>query len=131
MPCSRTWKKKLSEAQHRKMRKLRMEIADNMENTSEEILREIRKFLREQEKAYVQMIQDIVTVNINDVLEKKQKDLLAVQQAIKGEARERDEKRTAAQENLKATQDLIKKGVDISAELEDSLNDHIEQEDAK
>lgn len=81
---------KLSEAQHRKMRKLRMEIADNMENTSEEILREIRKFLREQEKAYVQMIQDIVTVNINDVLEKKQKDLLAVQQAIKGEARERE-----------------------------------------
>lgn len=122
---------KLSEAQHRKMRRLRMEIADNMENTSEEILREIRKFLWEQEKAYVQMIQDIVTVNINDVLEKKQKDLLAVQQAIKGEARERDEKRTAAQENLKATQELIKKGVDISAELEDSLNDHIEQEDAK
>ena len=75
------------------------------------------------------MLEELQQVRAN--VEKKQKDLLAVQQAIKGEARERDEKRTAAQENLKATQDLIKKGVDISAELEDSLNDHIEQEDAK
>ena len=120
---------KMSEAQHTKMRKLRMEIADNIEETSDEVLGRIKKFLQEQEKAYVQMIQDTVTVNINDALEKKQKDLLAVQQAMDGEARARDEKRIAALENLNATKALIQKGVELSMELERSLDDHIEQED--
>lgn len=110
------------------MKSLRLEIVEEVEAKSKEIIGKIRTYLREQESGYTRMVQDIVTVNINTELEKSRQALETVQQAMDGEAKARDEQLKAAKENLAATRELLNKGVALFGELDASLSDHIEKE---
>ena len=112
-----------------KLAKHRRELIRQIEDQCETFRQEVKKYLRQRNDAYRKMVSDLVDMSLNRELERLQKELNEVIQALNEEGGQRDKKLQQAHEQIDQLNDLIGRGIDLESELDQTMEDHLEQEE--
>lgn len=122
------FQREAKESSERVCRKLRNEILDSLEDEAEEAVSAIKTHLQGLRSGYVRTVQDTVAVSLNQELERKQKELDELIRLLEAGAEERDKELRQSEEAIKNLEGLMNKGSELCAKLEESMKDHIEEE---
>lgn len=115
----------------KRLRKLRFQILEKVDENSGEIQDSIRKYLRERQGTYVDIVANLVNMNLSRELEQKQTELDQIIQTIKSDSETRAQKLDAAQKDLQQTRALIKTGSCLVQELQGSMKATLDKEKVK
>ena len=115
----------------KRLRKLRFQILEKVDENSGEIQDSIRKYLRERQDTYVDIVANLVNMNLSRELEQKQTELDQIIQTIKSDSETRAQKLDAAQKDLQQTRALIKTGSCLVQELQSSMKAALDKEKVK
>lgn len=115
----------------KRLRKLRFQILEKVDENSGEIQDSIRKYLRERQDTYVDIVDNLVNMNLSRELEQKQTELDQIIQTIKSDSETRAQKLDAAQKDLQQTRALIKTGSCLVQELQSSMKATLDKEKVK
>ena len=88
----------------------------------------IRLDLRERQKSYIQMVQDLVNISLNEELSKKKSELEKLIQTIQSKGEEREKALNDAKINLEKTKKLMDQGTLLRVQLESGENAKIDME---
>jgi len=115
----------------KRLRQLRFQILEKVDENSGEIQDSIRKYLRERQGTYVDIVANLVNMNLSRELEQKQTELDQIIQTIKSDSETRAQKLDAAQKDLQQTRALIKTGSCLVQELQSSMKATLDKEKVK
>ncbi len=116
------------EKQSRHLNTIRQEILDQVEQLIDAITDQIKQYLDQQKRKYATLCFDMINVQLNAGLQQEQTKLEKLIAAIETEGTERIEridKNKAAVADSKA---LLTRCVELQSVLQETMNDHIEQE---
>lgn len=122
------FQREAKESSERVCRKLRNEILDSLEDEAEEAVSAIKTYLQSCKSGYVRTVQDTVTFSLSQELGRKQKELEDCKRLLEGDAKVREQDLKQSKEAIKNLEGLMNKGSELCAKLEESMKDHIEEE---
>lgn len=123
------FQRKAKESSERTCRRLRNEILNTLDDEIGEAVRAIKTYLNDRKSGYIRTVHDIVTVSLNQELGRRQKELDELIRLLEAGAEERDRELKQSEEATKVIEELINKGSNLSAKLDVSMEDHIEEEE--
>ena len=88
----------------------------------------MKSYLWERQQSYIQMVQDLVNISLNEELSKKKSELEKLIQTIQSKGEEREKTLNDAKTNLEKTKKLMEQGTSLQAELESGENAKIDME---
>ena len=88
----------------------------------------VKSYLWERQQSYIQMVQDLVNISLNEELSKKKSELEKLIQTIQSKGEEREKTLNDAKTNLEKTKKLMEQGTSLQAELESGENAKIDME---
>ena len=110
------------------MRRIALTRDCYLDDATEEAQRMISDMIHQQESRYVEMVQDILNIAINQKLKREEdarEELLAT---ISAEGEERDRKLAETRDANEKLQTLIERGVQLTITLQQEMQDTIEEE---
>ena len=120
--------KEIKEANSRTLDRLQDELLGKVEDCSYNVVSMVNSYLRERQKSYIQMVQDLVNISLNEELSKKKSELEKLIQTIQSKGEEREKALNDAKINLEKTKKLIDQGALLQVQLESGENAKIDME---
>lgn len=120
--------KEIKEANSRTLDRLQDELLGKVEDCSYNVVSMVNSYLRERQKSYIQMVQDLVNISLNEELSKKKSELEKLIQTIQSKGEEREKALNDAKINLEKTKKLIDQGALLRVQLESGENAKIDME---
>ena len=109
-------------------RRMTRNINNYTEDCSDKFISSASMYLTSQQKNYVEFTKNVFESSINQKMSEQKQKLDKVLELINTEGKERDEQLNTINSDIESVRDLQNKGIEIKADLEESLNDTIEQE---
>lgn len=88
----------------------------------------VNSYLGERQKSYIQMVQDLVNISLNEELSKKKSELEKLIQTIQSKGEEREKALNDAKINLEKTKKLMDQGALLQVQLESGESAKIDME---
>ena len=120
--------KEMSDDARKRLRKLRSQILNKVDESSDEISDSIRKYLRARQDTYTEIVADLVNINLKRELEQKQTELDRLTEMIRTDGERRAKELAAAQKDLQQTGELIGIGRGLVEELQNSMKATLDKE---
>ena len=120
--------KEIKEASSRTLDRLQDELLGKVEDCSYNVVSMVKSYLWERQKSYIQMVQDLVNISLNEELSKKKSELEKLIQTIQSKGEEREKALNDAKINLEKTKKLIEQGALLQVQLESGENAKIDME---
>ena len=120
--------KEIKEANSRTLDRLQDELLGKVEDCSYNVVSMVNSYLRERQKSYIQMVQDLVNISLNEELSKKKSELEKLIQTIQSKGEEREKALNDAKINLEKTKKLMDQGALLRVQLESGENAKIDME---
>lgn len=120
--------KEIKEANSRTLNRLQDELLGKVEDCSYYVVSMVKSYLGERQKSYIQMVQDLVNISLNEELSKKKSELEKLIQTIQSKGEEREKALNDAKINLEKTKKLIDQGTLLRVQLESGENAKIDME---
>lgn len=120
--------KEIKEANSRTLNRLQDELLGKVEDCSYYVVSMVNSYLGERQKSYIQMVQDLVNISLNEELSKKKSELEKLIQIIQSKGEEREKALNDAKINLEKTKKLMDQGALLQVQLESGENAKIDME---
>ena len=120
--------KEIKEASSRTLDRLQDELLGKVEDCSYNVVSMVKSYLWERQKSYIQMVQDLVNISLNEELSKKKSELEKLIQTIQSKGKEREKALNDAKINLEKTKKLMSQGALLQVQLESGENAKIDME---
>lgn len=120
--------KEIKEASSRTLDRLQDELLEKVDDCSYNVVGMVKSYLWERQQSYIQMVQDLVNISLNEELSKKKSELEKLIQTIQSKGEEREKTLNDAKTNLEKTKKLMEQGTSLQAELESGENAKIDME---
>lgn len=120
--------KEMSDDARKRLRKLRVQILNKVDERSDEIRDSIRKYLRARQDTYTEIVADLVNINLKRELEQKQTELDRLTEMIRTDGERRAKELATAQKDLQQTGELIGIGRGLVEELQNSMKATLDKE---
>lgn len=120
--------KEIKEASSRTLDQLQDELLGKVEDCSYNVVSMVKSYLWERQKSYIQMVQDLVNISLNEELSKKKSELEKLIQTIQSKGEEREKALNDAKINLEKTKKLMNQGALLQVQLESGENAKIDME---
>lgn len=120
--------KEIKEASSRTLNRLQDELLGKVEDCSYYVVSMVKSYLGERQKSYIQMVQDLVNISLNEELSKKKSELEKLIQTIQSKGEEREKALNDAKINLEKTKKLMDQGALLQVQLESGENAKIDME---
>lgn len=120
--------KEIKEASSRTLDRLQDELLGKVEDCSYNVVSMVKSYLWERQKSYIQMVQDLVNISLNEELSKKKSELEKLIQTIQSKGEEREKALNDAKINLEKTKKLMDQGALLQVQLESGENAKIDME---
>lgn len=120
--------KEIKEANSRTLNRLQDELLGKVEDCSYYVVSMVKSYLGERQKSYIQMVQDLVNISLNEELSKKKSELEKLIQTIQSKGEEREKALNDAKINLEKTKKLMDQGALLRVQLESGENAKIDME---
>ena len=99
-----------------------------MDDCSYNVVGMVKSYLWERQQSYIQMVQDLVNISLNEELSKKKSELEKLIQTIQSKGEEREKALNDAKTNLEKTKKLMEQGTLLQVQLESGENAKIDME---
>lgn len=120
--------KEIKEANSRTLNRLQDELLGKVEDCSYYVVSMVNSYLGERQKSYIQMVQDLVNISLNEELSKKKSELEKLIQTIQSKGEEREKALNDAKINLEKTKKLMDQGALLQVQLESGESAKIDME---
>ena len=120
--------KEIKEASSRTLDRLQDELLGKVEDCSYNVVSMVKSYLWERQKSYIQMVQDLVNISLNEELSKKKSELEKLIQTIQSKGEEREKALNDAKINLEKTKKLMDQGALLQVQLESGESAKIDME---
>lgn len=120
--------KEIKEASSRTLDRLQDELLGKVEDCSYNVVSMVKSYLWERQKSYIQMVQDLVNISLNEELSKKNSELEKLIQTIQSKGEEREKALNDAKINLEKTKKLMDQGALLQVQLESGESAKIDME---
>lgn len=120
--------KEIKEASSRTLDRLQDELLGKVEDCSYNVVSMVKSYLWERQKSYIQMVQDLVNISLNEELSKKKSELEKLIQTIQSKGEEREKALNDAKINLEKTKKLMNQGALLQVQLESGESAKIDME---
>ena len=120
--------KEIKEASSRTLDRLQDELLGKVEDCSYNVVSMVKSYLWERQKSYIQMVQDLVNISLNEELSKKKSELEKLIQTIQSKGEEREKALNDAKINLEKTKNLMDQGALLQVQLESGESAKIDME---
>ena len=120
--------KEIKEASSRTLDRLQDELLGKVEDCSYNVVSMVKSYLWERQKSYIQMVQDLVNISLNEELSKKKSELEKLIQTIQSKSEEREKALNDAKINLEKTKKLMDQGALLQVQLESGESAKIDME---
>ena len=120
--------KEIKEASSRTLNRLQDELLGKVEDCSYYVVSMVKSYLGERQKSYIQMVQDLVNISLNEELSKKKSELEKLIQTIQSKGEEREKALNDAKINLEKTKKLMDQGALLQVQLESGESAKIDME---
>lgn len=120
--------KEIKEASSRTLDRLQDELLGKVEDCSYNVVSMVKSYLWERQKSYIQMVQDLVNISLNEELSKKKSELEKLIQTIQSKGKEREKALNDAKINLEKTKKLMNQGALLQVQLESGESAKIDME---
>lgn len=120
--------KEIKEVSSRTLDRLQDELLGKVEDCSYNVVSMVKSYLWERQKSYIQMVQDLVNISLNEELSKKKSELEKLIQTIQSKGKEREKALNDAKINLEKTKKLMSQGALLQVQLESGENAKIDME---
>lgn len=120
--------KEIKEASSRTLDRLQDELLGKVEDCSYNVVSMVKSYLWERQKSYIQMVQDLVNISLNEELSKKKSELEKLIQTIQSKGEERKKALNDAKINLEKTKKLMNQGALLQVQLESGESAKIDME---
>lgn len=120
--------KEIKEASSRTLDRLQDELLGKVEDCSYNVVSMVKSYLWEHQKSYIQMVQDLVNISLNEELSKKKSELEKLIQTIQSKGEEREKALNDAKINLEKTKKLMDQGALLQVQLESGESAKIDME---
>lgn len=118
----------IKEASSRTLDRLQDELLGKVEDCSYNVVSMVKSYLWERQQSYIQMVQDLVNISLNEELSKKKSELEKLIQTIQSKGEEREKALNDAKTNLEKTKKLMNQGALLQVQLESGENAKIDME---
>lgn len=109
-------------------KRMRRKIMDDVDGITEEVTSQIRSYINGQERQYICAVRDILNMSLEQEITAAQKKLDDLLNLIQTEGEERDRLLEEAGKAKEIAKALVEKGVSLCTMLEETMDDHVEQE---
>lgn len=120
--------KEIKEASSRTLDRLQDELLGKVEDCSYNVVSMVKSYLWERQKSYIQMVQDLVNISLNEELSKKKSELEKLIRTIQSKGEEREKTLNDAKINLEKTKKLMDQGALLQVQLESGESAKIDME---
>lgn len=120
--------KEIKEASSRTLDRLQDELLEKVDDCSYNVVGMVKSYLWERQQSYIQMVQDLVNISLNEELSKKKSELEKLIQTIQSKGKEREKALNDAKINLEKTKKLMNQGALLQVQLESGENAKIDME---
>ena len=104
------------------------ELLEKVDDCSYNVVGMVKSYLWERQQSYIQMVQDLVNISLNEELSKKKSELEKLIQTIQSKGEEREKALNDAKTNLEKTKKLMEQGTLLQVQLESGENAKIDME---
>jgi len=120
--------REIKEASSQTLDRLQDELLGKVEDCSYNVVSMVKSYLWERQKSYIQMVQDLVNISLNEELSKKKSELEKLIQTIQSKGEEREKALNDAKINLEKTKKLMNQGALLQVQLESGESAKIDME---
>jgi GTPase SAR1 family protein len=100
------------------IQKMKNEISDNLEDNTKELMRNIRKELKNMEKSFVDIVVAVITNKLSETLKNEEQKKSVLLKTLSGSQQARDERVALLIDRLERLNDILGRAVSLKTELE-------------